>query len=209
MDINLIKDIIRKITIKSCWVEYSQVCSALKSYELMAVEPGFFLNNNQDFRTYPMCKPNDFYIALAESFPYQMESLSHSLNMPSDKKPPSNWAIDPKIKPRKNKILEQYGIDDTEEDKVFQEIKTVEDLQQVIGKLIKKIARESNQSTIEIQEIGTEFYNVYQVPIRSTLKQFFAALKLMDILQNIEFITVDMVDSKKVFLKKRNSEVVK
>ena len=203
MDINLIKAIIRLYG--KSWVKYSEVCWTLKYQGKISIDKDFFLNNTHDFRIYTIPDPNDFYIALAENFPCQRASPQHSPKMHPDRKPRSTRAIPPKIKLCKDKILEVYGIDDTEEDKVFQEIKTAADFQEVIGKIIKKIARESNQSAIDIQQIGKEFYTLYQQPIRSSFKHYFAALKLVDILQTIEFITVD---SKQVILKKRNSEGV-
>ena len=199
MDINLIKEIIRPICGNS-WVKYSDICWILNYEYNISVDQDFFLANHHDFRIYTIPQPNDFYIALAENFPHQMASPQHSPKMHSDIKHRSTRVATPKIKSRPDNILESYGIEDAEEDKVFQEIKTAADFQEVIGKIIKKIARESNQTAIDVKQIGTEFYTLYQQPIRSSLKHYFAALKLVDILQTIEFITVD---SQGVFLKKK------
>ncbi|WP_254566549.1 hypothetical protein [Oscillatoria sp. HE19RPO] len=199
MDINLIKEIIRQICGNYLiWVRYSEICGVLKKEYEISVDQDFFLDNNYEFRIYQRCEPNDFYIALAENLPYQRSSPQHSPNMHSYRRPRSTRAIPPKIKTRQDNILEVYGIDDTEEDKVFQEIKTAADFQQVIGKIIKKLARESNQPAIDFEQIGKEFSTLYQQPIRPSLRPY--NLKLIDILQSLEFITVD---SPRVFLKKK------
>ncbi|MGL4498695.1 MAG: hypothetical protein ACRCU2_06490, partial [Planktothrix sp.] len=101
MDINLIKAIIRQLCGNYLiWVRYSEVCSALKAEGKICIDKDFFWKNTHDFRTYPIPDPTDFYIALADNFPYQMASPQHSPKMHPYRRPRSTRAIPPQIKPR-------------------------------------------------------------------------------------------------------------